>query len=296
MDGRGRQRLAALAAVVLLAGSCSAGDDGARSGDAAPRTSDRSAASGSGATPEPRGVRLSFIQQRFDEGTPRANVQVSNHTDDLLRVRRVGIDWAGFPGKPQRVDYDVPGGLTVDLRYVLPRPDCSAEAGAAPAHAVAITRRRTIRQPVPRDGMGFLTRIWQTTCNEQRIARAASVRFADRWVEGAQTGMDGVMRGELLLERRSGTEPVELTQIAGSVLFELDLAGPARLPGDARRLGVPVDVGPGRCDEHGRSQVTQTFVFRVWVSVGDEEALVRNLIPTKPQQERLLEFIEHVCG
>ncbi len=298
MEGLRRRRrviraVAASTAVLLLAAGCAAtgGDD---EGSTASRT--RTVTPSSRPSPSPRnGIELSFIQQRFDEGTPRANVRVGNHTQDLLRVRSVGVDWAGFPGRPQRVDYDVPGGLTVDLRYVLPRPDCSARAGETPAQAVVVTRRRTIRQPMPRDGMGFLSRIWRTTCNEQRIARAASVRFDDRWTEGQGTGLDGVMRGRLLLERRQGTEPVEVTQLEGSLLFELGLAGARTLEGDARRAAVPIEVRPGRCDEHGRSQATQTFIFRVWVSVGDSEPLVRNLVPTKRQQARMLAFVDHVC-
>jgi hypothetical protein len=290
---RANRAVGGATAVLLLATGCAAGD-----GDpGATASGTRASTPSSTPSPTPRtGIELSFIQQRFDEGTPRANVRVGNHTEELLRVRSVGVDWPGFPGRPQRVDYDVPGGLTVDLRYVLPRPDCSAEAGSAPAQAVVVTRRRTIRQPMPRDGMGFLTRIWRTTCNEQRIARAASVRFDDRWSEGEGRGMNGVMRGQLLLERRVGAEPVEVTQLEGSVLFELGLAGPGRLDGDARRVAVPIEVRPGRCDEHGRSQATQTFIFRVWVSVGGGEPLVRNLVPTRRQQARMLAFLDHVCG
>ena len=301
MDGLRRRRrviraaAGVTAALVLAAGCTASGEEDPEA--SAPRTTSSAPSPTPSLSPSPRtGIELSFIQQRFDEGTPRANVRVGNHTGDLLRVRSVGVDWPGFPGRPQRVDYDVPGGLTVDLRYVLPRPDCSAEAGSAPAQAVVVTRRRTIRQPMPRDGMGFLTRIWRTTCNEQRIARAASVRFDDRWSEGEGSGMDGVMRGQLLLERRQGNEPVEVTQIEGSVLFELGLTGATRLEGDARRAAVPIEVTPGRCDEHGRSQATQTFIFRVWVSVGGGEPLVRNLVPAKRQQARMLAFLDHVCG
>ena len=295
MDGlhrrrRGIRAVAGSTVALILAGCAAEGAD-----DGGPSES-RTPVSPSSTPSQPTGIELSFIQQRYDEGTPRANVRVGNHTEDLLRVRSVGVDWPGFPGRPQRVDYDVPGGLTVDLRYVLPRPDCSAEAGSTPAQAVVVTRRRTIRQPMPRDGMGFLARIWRTTCNELRIARAASVRFDDRWSEGEGTGMDGVMRGRLLLERRQGTDPVETTLLEGSVLFELGLTGPGRLEGGARRVAVPIEVRPGRCDEHGRSQATQTFVFRVWVSVGDDEPLVRNLVPARRQQARMLAFLDHVCG
>ncbi len=246
--------------------------------------------------PAPRGIHLSFIQQRFDEGTPRANVRVQNATRRLLRVTSVGVDWPGFPGSPQRVDYPVAGGLTVDLRYVLPRPDCSARAAQAPAYAVAITRRRTIRRAMPRDGMGFLTRLWRTTCNEIHIARAVDIGFADRWEEDGRAGLDAAMTAHLLVRRRAGASRVEVTEVDGSLLFDLQQTGSGVLPEGGDRVDVPVRVQPGRCDEHGRSQATQTFIFRVWVSVDGSEPLVRNLVPTRRQQGRMLRFIQHACG
>ena len=248
-------------------------------------------------TPEPlpRGVHLSFIQQRFDEGTDRAQVRVVNGTQRPLRVRSVGVDWAGYPLRLHRVDYDVPGQLTVDLRYVLPRADCSPAAGAAPIHAVAVTRGRTIRQPMPADGARFLHRLWRTECNARRLQRAAAVRYADRWtVEGA--GKQSVLHGFIDLRRREGTEDVTVDQVQGSVLFAMALPGETTMAGDQHRAAIPVDFSYGRCDEHARSQSTQSFVFRVWLRLGDGEPLAQVVQPTGGQQRRLLRFLDFACG
>lgn len=286
MRGCALRRVVVLLMVVLVAG-CGGGGGTPQAGRSlTPRPP----------APPPRGVHLSFIQQRFDEGTRRADVRVENFTPHVLRVRSVDVDWPGFPGGPQRVDYPVPGGLTVDLHYMLPRPDCSQGAGRAPAFAVAISRGRTIRRPMPRDGMGFLTRLWHTNCNQMRIARAVDIGFADRWEEDGKKGLDAGMTAHLLVRRRGGEAPAEVTDVAGSLLFDLHKAGSGVLTEGADQVDVPVRVSPGRCDEHGRSQVTQTFVFRVWVSVAGSEPLVRNLVPTKRQQARMLAFIEHACG
>lgn len=284
------RRLVVLLLLVVVAGC---GGSGGQGGATPPA---RASLTPKAPPPPPHGIRLSFIQQRFDEGTPRVNVRVENNTRRLLRVRRVGVDWPGFPGHPQRVDYPVPGGLTVDLRYVLPRPDCSPKAGDAPAYALATTRTRTIRRPMPSDGMGFLTRLWRTTCNQIRISRAVDIRFADRWQEDGRKGLDARMTAHLLVQRRAGDARVEVTEVDGSLLFMLEKAGSGVLPAGADHVDVPVSVGPGRCDQHGRSQVTQTFVFRVWVSVDGSEPLVRDLVPTKRQQARMLAFIDHACG
>jgi hypothetical protein len=245
--------------------------------------------------PLPRGVHLSFIQQRFDEGSERAQVRVVNGTQRPLHVRSVGVDWAGYPLRLHRVDYDVPGQLTVDLRYVLPRADCSRSAGAAAIHAVAVTRNRTIRQPMAADGARFLHRLWRTECNARKLQRVAAVRYADRWtVEG--TGQQSVLHGFIDLRRREGTDDVSVDQVQGSVLFEMDLRGETTMAGDEDRAAVPVDFRYGRCDEHARSQSTQTFVFRIWLRLGDGEPLAQVVQPTNAQQTRLLRFLDFACG
>ena len=245
--------------------------------------------------PPPRGVHLSFIQQRFDEGTDRAQVRVINGTQHPVHVRSVGVDWDGYPLRLHRVDYDVPGQLTVDLRYVLPRADCAPAAGAAPIHAVAVTRARTIRQPMAPDGARFLHRLWRSECNARKVQRATDVRYADRWkVEG--TGLHSVLHGFIDLRRRQGTETVTVDQVQGSVLFEMDLPGATTMAGDQNRAAVPVDFSYGRCDEHARSQSTQSFVFRIWLRLGDGEPLAQVVQPSKSQQKRLLRFLDFACG
>ena len=292
MTGRSIPTL--LVALVLLGTSaCAAGSTDEPTASASPRahrtivvpTPD----------PPPRGVHLSFIQQRFDEGTDRAQVRVVNGNLLPVHVKSVGVDWAGYPLRLHAADYDVPGQLTVDLRYVLPRADCSPAAGAAPIRAVAVTRARTIRQPMPPDGARFLHRLWRTECNARKIQRATDVRYSDRWtVEG--TGLHSVLHGFIDIRRRQGTEDVSVDQVQGSVLFEMDLPGETTMAGDEDRAAVPVDFSYGRCDEHARSQSTQSFVFRIWLRLGDGEPLAQVVQPTKEQQRRLLRFLDSACG
>jgi len=290
----GRSIPTLLVALVLLGTSaCAAGSTDEPTASASPRahrtivvpTPD----------PPPRGVHLSFIQQRFDEGTDRAQVRVVNGNLLPVHVKSVGVDWAGYPLRLHAADYDVPAQLTVDLRYVLPRADCSPAAGAAPIRAVAVTRARTIRQPMPPDGARFLHRLWRTECNARKIQRATDVRYSDRWrVEG--TGLRSVLHGFIDLRRRQGAEDVSVDQVQGSVLFEMDLPGETTMAGDEDRAAVPVDFSYGRCDEHARSQSTQSFVFRIWLRLGDGEPLAQVVQPTKEQQRRLLRFLDSACG
>lgn len=293
---RRRTTVAALVGVLLAAmvlAGCGTGD---RAASTSPTVSSRLTPlpASSGPPPAP-GVHLSFIQQRFDEGTNRAQVRVINNTRRILPVRKVGVVWPGFPTGLQVMDYPVPGGLTVDLRYFLPRADCSASAGTAPAYGVVTTKHRRIRQPMPADGLRFLTRLWRTTCNQRRIRHAAAVSYGDSWTEEG-TGLGAKLHGRLLLTRRDEKEAVTVDQVQGSVLFELRTPGGTMLPAGASRASLPLDISPGRCDQHGRTQSTGSFVFRVWLKLADGEPLAEVVQPTKRQQDRLLAFLDHACG
>jgi hypothetical protein len=57
-----------------------------------------------------------------------------------------------------------------------------------------------------------------------------------------------------------------------------------------------VEVRPGRCDEHARSQSTQTFVWRFWVQVGERPPVSHIVRPDEPTQERLLAFLDWACA
>lgn len=296
-----RTRRAVLGLVVLVATACSGAP-----GDEA----------GSGPAPEPSpghttitllpetvapGLGISFVQQRTDEGTPRADVRVSNGTDRPLRVRAVGLDWAAFPGDVQRVSYAVPPQTVIDLPYRLPRADCSARAAEAPMRGVVVTAQRRIVRPMPADGRRFLDRLHSSACVAREIA--ASVRVA--WdVSGdpaeleSGTWLDAVRRGGLLLTRtgRSDARPITVAQVQGSVLFELAVPRSARLAAHERRARVPVRMSPGRCDEHARSQSSQTFVWRVWLRVGRGPLLPLVLEPRRRDHAALLAWLDRACA
>jgi hypothetical protein len=246
--------------------------------------------------PLPSGVRLSFIQQRIDEGTRKAQVRVQNGTDGAVRVREVGIDWAGFPLRLQRFPYVVGPQSTVDLPYRLPPAVCGGVTTHAPIVGVAVTRSRVLRRPVEADGVRFLRRIHRAECAERRLAAAVDLRYADH-VTVVRRGGRLLLRTALVLHRRRSVQPIRVAQVEGSVLFDLRLTGRRLLPARATDASVPIEVRDGgRCDPHSRGQSTQTFLFRVWVHIGEGPLVPRILQPTKPQQARLLAFLDRACA
>lgn len=255
--------------------------------------------------PVPPGIHLSFVQQRIDEGTHRAQVRVVNGTDRTLRVREVGVDWAGYPFELQRTDYPVYPDQTIDLRYVLPRARCTTAAATAPIRGVAVTDRGTIRRPMGEDGVRFLTRIHDAECTARRLDATATLSYADTWRPATRDGRP-VLRGSLVLTRparatgASADRTLAVTQVEGSVLFDLSLAGdPARrtLRAGQRRAVVPIVVRDGgRCDPHSRGQSTQTFLFRAFLSLDGAPEVSRLVPPDRAQQRRLLAFLDRACA
>lgn len=236
----------------------------------------------------PPGVGVSFIQSRLDEGSRRAQVRVSNGTDRSLEVEAVGVEWAGFPGKVQAVEYDVPAQAVIDLRYRLPRPECRSDVAEAPMRGVVVTRSRTYRRDMPADGRRFLQRLHSTACAARDIAEAVDVRWDVR----------GHERDGLVLKRSGGgdAEAVAVEQVQGSVLFDLAVPAGAELTAEAERVVVPVELSAGRCDEHARSQSTQTFLWRVWLRLDDGPLLPLVLEPPRRDHEALLAWLDRECG
>ena len=287
-DRPARHAVAVLVAGCLALAGCSGGDGRGPSGDDGPLPVRSITIT---PTPGPRGIFTSFIQQRFDEGTDRAQVRIVNNTPRTLRVRRVGLVWPGYDGGLQRAGTVVAPGATLDIRYLLPAPRCDVDAAAVRPIGVFTTPAGRVRRTMTDDGLRFLARIWQGSCDLERVRRTVRVAWGERWRD--HTGPRLV--GALELQRSSGRERVTVEGLQGSVLFDLHLAGERTLLPGARRAALPVVVTPGRCDEHARSQSMQTFTFRLWVRVGRRPPAVVVVSPGRPVQTRWLAFLDRAC-
>lgn len=245
-----------------------------------------------GAAP-PR-VRLSFIQQRIDEGTSRADLRVVSHEGRSLAVTAIGLDWPGYGGhRVQHYETTVAPRQTLDLRMTLPPPAC-ATAGP-PAYGIVVLDGTTVRARIDRTGQGYLHRIWQRACDERAVRRAVDVRYTGPWRTLHAFGWDHALEGRLLLTRRAGGSTVRLDQLTGSVLFALHPARPLVLASGRASAQVPLVFVPGRCDAHGLADSQQTFVFRATVRVGTGRAMRVYAEPDRETRRRALAMLHEQC-
>lgn len=244
--------------------------------------------------PEPE-LRMTLAQQRFDEGTDRAALRVTNASKAAVEVSEIGLDWAGY-GRflvpyPQRIE----PGDTVGHAFELPTVICDVEADARPV-GIARVGDAVVRSQLDTSGEGFVRRLWQEGCAVQRLDDAASYGYGPPWRMRGR-GETAELLTSLHVVRRTGDEPIHLVQTLGSVLFELSAPGSRTLAAGRPSGALPLRITPGRCDEHARSQASQPFLFRLQLRIGaDPQRLSLLLEPTKAQQAELLDLLDRACG
>ena len=248
----GRRRAAALATVVLV-------------GLAAAGCSEAPAEREAG--PEPR-VQLGFTQLLPDEGTRRALLRVENVADEDLDVTAAGLDWAGYGAFATPQDATIPAGATLDLRVTLPVPDC--EAGQGEVLGVVRSGEAEVVQPLEPSGQVFVRRLHDTWCADRLLAENAGLDYADDWriADDVRDGEPAAV-GTIVVTRRGGTEPVVVTAADGTVLYDLGVRTPVRVPPAQPEVDLEAAILPGnRCDEHARGQATAPWTLALTLRIG----------------------------
>lgn len=257
---RGAVAAALLFAVVDLAGCV-------REGESPPDAA---------ASPPP--VDASIVQYRRDEALRRVGVRVSNLGSEPLHVVRLALSVPGFASAPAvRKDSPILPGLTVNLPIPYGDPRCAAATPRAGRPAVVLrmrvgTRRLHDVRLTPRDPDTVLQRILEQECLSRRLGREVTLTFGPEWRRDGSgaPGSAGVSLRGTVNARLRGLELVrEITQLGGTVIFDLRPAGPAsplaRLEPRQPYAAVPVVVSVARCDGHARAETKKPYAFLAWV-------------------------------
>jgi len=215
-------------------------------------------------------------------------------SSDLLVATRIGLDWPGYGGRlRQPTEATLQPRQTIDLRMIMPRPTC--DAPGAPAYGLVTLNGQAVRMRIDASGQGYLTRMWRRACDEQAVTEAVGIDYTGPWRTVRTLGYDA-LQGRVRLTRRAGDPAVTLTELTGSVLFELHTGGALTLAPGQRSTSRPVVFVPGRCDSHGLSQSQQTFVFRATLRLDGGRRMRVYAEPGRRARSEANAMLRRECG
>jgi len=238
--------------------------------------------------PQPR-VELGFTQLLPDEGTRRALLRVENVSHAELAVTAAGLDWSGYGAFTSPQDATLAAGQTLDLRVMLPVPDCEAARGEV--RGIVRTADREVVQPLEGPSQTFVRRLHDTWCADRLLAENATIDYGDDWrVDDDVRHGEPAAVGSLIVRRQQGTEPVEVTAADGTVLYDLSVRTPVSVPPSEPEVDVEAAILPGnRCDEHARGQATAPWTLALTLRVGEgEQARTARVLVPPPAHVRQL--------
>lgn len=284
----------ALAVAGLLVAGC-AGGTAAPSASPSASLSPGPSPSAGPSLPAVPGMAAEAVRLRTDEAVGgQLQVRVTDTGTTPFTVTSVTIESPRFGPLPATaLTADFAPGRTIDLTT----PYGPVVCAAAPEPAAA---RLTVVRPggvaeevrVPLDG-GMLARVHREECAVEALLEVVGVDVT----ELAPTPDGSGLAGAVVLTRRTGDEPVEVTALARNVLLEPSLEEelPARLAAGEDELRLPVTFGVVTCSAHVLAEVKQPFVFPLSVVVGEAEPVPVDLPLDDAQKGALRALVDRVC-
>jgi hypothetical protein len=297
--GRFTRRFAATLLGASLVACSSGGGDVAETGTRPPTTTTSTSTTAASTIPEEPGELSASIEQ----GRPYV-------ARDLLELflrndAQVSIEVAAFrlvdprfaELGPTARDVAIPPGLGPRS---MPMPygavDCSD--GLADGTAVVeVTMADGTVLPVPVDqvGQAFLDAFHADKCQLQQLGEVVSLRWST-----PVTSVDAAtIRLPLVVERRSGDEPITVEEVGGTVVFADRLVDPGAVPvtlgPGASRVEIAVELSAARCEAHALTESNKTFRFAVWVSIGDQPSHRVEVLPDGEPMAALEQAMQAGC-
>ncbi len=226
-------------------------------------------------TPQPPPLEVSLTQGRRTQGTRTIQVKVGNAGTGPVAIERVGLEVPGFEAsEPVAKDSRVQPGVRVDLPVTLGEARCGGEtASGAGEPVVSLRVRPDGAQPqdlqVPLEATWVLDDLLADECARQAVEEAVDLRFGPTWTREGTT-----LHGAIEMHRRDSDERIALTGLGGSILYNVrpvpEGVDPLLVlePG-ADRAELPIALTVARCDGHSLSESKRSFVFELWVRLGD---------------------------
>lgn len=273
---------------MLVAGCSSAGEP----------ADDASSKSGAAAVP----LSATFTQSRVNEGTRTVNAELTNTSDAPVTVASIALESSQFAALPPAdKGSEFAPGQTIDLAIEYGEPTCDGDLKQA-SYTAALDDGSTVELSIDSAGMDWLDRLYTKECALRAITDIASIEYGPRFVPDVVDGRQ-VLTGELVLRRPTDsddTQPLTVRSTGGSVLVRVEANPPSALPAElepgVEELRIPILFGAFRCDQHARSQSSQTFLLSAFVKAPGLPQQRVILVPSKHVQGQIFAMIDADCG
>jgi hypothetical protein len=249
-------------------------------------------------------VTVGFGQYRGDELRRIVVVSVTNTGPEPLVVDSVRLDAAGFePGPAVEPGTRLAPGETTAFRVTYVRPLCD-RSPADPAPGARITASAADGRPLGSQqvaftqGRGQFDQVQASECAALALRESVELSWGPSWSPG---GREGSLRGVLQVRRLVPGPAVSVDQFGSTTILTVwpvpDGARPAgTMPEGDDEASIPVEILPTRCDDHARIESKKTFIFPVWVALGEGSPVYTTVTPSPGGRERLQAMIDEVCG
>lgn len=241
----------------------------------------------------PAGVDVFVEFPRYLQLQRRLEVGFDNRSDHELIIESVGLRSVLFePVELDQPSTEIEIGRRRDLQMGLGAAVCPALDGPVQVEVVAeidgVRQHGLVDVPA-----APLEQISATECGRVFVYEQVDIGYAPEF-----TVRDGVLATQLVVDRVDGDEPIEVSNVRGSVLLELspaadDLPLGTLAPGEDA-LAVPVQLRVIRCDPHAVIESKKTFQLAVWVAVGSRETQ-HLVVPPEGELRAALEVLIDEC-
>jgi len=307
--------LALVAAVGALAACAPDGTDVAAPTTTTPGATTTITTTTSTAAEQPRriaGLTATLEQYREDEIADLISVQTTNGSSSTVQFSDLRLEWDGLSDEaPYERSTQLGPGVTFDLRVHQGDAVCGtppdARGAPPPGAPLAVGHAAVDGGPselvaVPIDDRrSILPRVYRTSCQAQRLAWAADLRFGSEWTPATTTAGKPAVHGTIEVHRNESDAPLVITNIGGSVLLRISPLAPSDpvlvLAPDQQTATIPIVVEQsGNCAAHALAESKKTFFIPIGVAIGDEDPAADVITFDAPAKQVLNQLINESCG
>ena len=271
----------------------------------------------SASLPDERVIRLPGLtatleQYREDEIQGFISVKTSNQSSSTVEFRDLRLQWPGVAEtEPHVRSTQLAPGVTFDIRVLAGEAVCGdppqGTTTPPPGAAVAIgsasidgAAPELVAVPVD-DERSILPRVYERSCQDQRLTWAAALRFGDDWNPTTTAAGKPALLGSIELSRNHSDEKLTITEINGSVLLRITATSPSdpvvTLAAGDTATTIPIMVEQsGNCSPHALIESKKSFIIPIGFAVGADEPTAYVITFDTPAREVLDRMISESCG